>query len=147
MHGEWRCLTCGRSGGNGTAPFYSGPCLGDGIPLVLEHKEEPLITDDQLVEMTLKNSMITREQVQRNEDLQPMYNARYLGGYDVRAIYEAQRTKDRALIQTLMDKADSVIKRWDSPKWKWDQHTGELIRELQVALDAAKEQGFTPTER
>ena len=45
-----------------------------------------------------------------------------------------------------MDKADSVIKRWDSPKWRWDQHTGELIRELQVALDAAKEQGFKPTE-
>lgn len=113
----------------------------------MEHKEDPiLISDDQLVEMTLRNSLITREQVRASRELQHSYNARYLGGYDVRDFYEAQRTRDRALIQTLMDKADSVIKRWDSPKWKWDQHTGELIRELQVALDAAKEQGFTPTE-
>lgn len=108
--------------------------------------EDPLLSDDALVEMTLRNSLITREQVRQNEDLQPLYNARYLGGHDVRAIYEAQRTRDRALIQNLMDKADSVIKRLDIPKWKWDQHTGELIRELQVALDAAKDQGFTPTE-
>jgi hypothetical protein len=78
--------------------------------------------------MTLKNSMITREQVQRNEDLQPMYNARYLGGYDVRNIYEAARTKDRALIQSLVDAlADPQSKG-------------------AAALDEAKEQGFTPTE-
>lgn len=51
------------------------------------------ITNEQLVEMTLRNSLITREQVRQNEDLQPMYNARYLGGYDVRAIYETERTK------------------------------------------------------
>lgn len=93
---------------------------------------DPLLTDQQIengIDWTSRSA-----------------NARAMTPHAVRAFYEDQITRDRALIQTLMGKADSVIKRWDSPKWRWDQHTGELIRELQVALDAAKEQGFTPTE-
>ena len=51
----------------------------------------------------------------------------------------------RALVQRLMDRSADVIARWDSPKWKWDQHTGELITELRIEVEAARSQGFVPT--
>ena len=95
----------------------------------------------------MEDPLLTDQQIENGIDWTPMaVSARAMTPHAVRAFYEDQITRDRALIQTLMDKADSVIKRWDSPKWKWDQHTGEFIRELQVAVEAAKEQGFTPTE-
>lgn len=95
----------------------------------------------------MEDPLLTDQQIENGIDWTPMaVSARAMTPHAVRAFYEAQITKDRALIQTLMDKADSVIKRWDFPKWRWDQHTGGFIRELQVAVDAAKEQGFTPTE-
>ncbi len=95
----------------------------------------------------MEDPLLTDQQIENGIDWTPMaVSARAMTPHAVRAFYEAQITKDRALIQTLMDKADSVIKRWDSPKWKWDQHTGEFIRELQVAVEAAKEQGLIPTE-
>ena len=58
---------------------------------------------------------------------------------------EAEVSKLRALVQGLMDRSSDVIARWDSPKWKWDQHTGELITELRREVAAAKEHGFVPT--
>ena len=58
---------------------------------------------------------------------------------------EAEVERLRALVQRLMDRSSDVIARWDSPKWKWDQHTGELITELRREVDAAKQQGFVPT--
>ena len=110
--------------------------------------EDPiLITDEQLVEMTLRNSLITREQVRQNEELQPLYNARYLGGSDVRDIYEAQRTKDRALIQTLVNALDSTEDLDNGcPLPTWQKGYEEMCDMRSNALDAAKEQGFTPTE-
>ena len=30
--------------------------------------------------------------------------------------------------------AQAVIDRWDSPKWKWNSHTSELINALRKAL-------------
>ena len=33
-----------------------------------------------------------------------------------------------------------VVRRWHSPQWKWDQHTGDLIKRL---ADAA---GIDPSE-
>ena len=95
----------------------------------------------------MEDPLLTDQQIENGIDWTPMaVSARAMTPHAVRAFYEDQITRDRALIQTLMDKADSVIKRWDSPKWKWDQHTGEFIRELQVAVEAAKEQGLIPTE-
>jgi len=70
---------------------------------------DPLLTDQQIengIDWTSRSA-----------------NARAMTPHAVRAFYEDQITRDRALIQTLMGKADSVIKRWDSPKWKWDQRT------------------------
>ena len=93
----------------------------------MEHNEDPiLISDDQLVEMTLRNSLITREQVRASRELQHSYNARYLGGYDVRDFYEAQRTKDRALIQNLLnalDRTEALDNGCPLPTWqnKYDE--------------------------
>ena len=95
----------------------------------------------------MENPLLTDQQIENGLDwTSRSTNARAMTPHAVRAFYEEQITRDRALIQTLMDKADSVIKRWDFPKWKWDQHTGGFIRELQVAVEAAKEQGLIPTE-
>jgi hypothetical protein len=114
----------------------------------MEHNEDPiLISDDQLVEMTLRNSLITREQVRASRELQHSYNARYLGGYDVRDIYEAQRTKDRALIQNLLNALDRTEALDNGcPLPTWQKKYDEMCDMRSNALDAAKEQGFKPTE-
>lgn len=38
----------------------------------------------------------------------------------------------------LIEAAEAVIARWDSPRWKWDQHTGEFIARLRRAVEAAR---------
>lgn len=46
---------------------------------------------------------------------------------------------DAALIDIeLIEAAEAVIARWDSPRWKWDQHTGEFIARLRSAVEAAR---------
>lgn len=44
---------------------------------------------------------------------------------------------DAGLIE-LIEAAEAVIARWDSPRWKWDQHTGEFIARLRSAVEAAR---------
>ena len=113
----------------------------------MEHNEDPiLISDDQLVEMTLRNSLITREQVRASRELQHSYNARYLGGYDVRDIYEAQRTKDRALIQNLLNALDRTEALDNGCPLPTQKGYDKMCEERSSALSMAKEQGFKPTE-
>jgi len=64
------------------------------------------------------------------------------------AAYEADRKSNRELVQMLVDKADALVKRWDSPLWKDLPHTAEYINELRYALAAiAATKGITPTTR
>ena len=38
----------------------------------------------------------------------------------------------------LIAAAEAVVQRWDSPQWKWDQHTGEFNIPLRAAIANAK---------
>lgn len=44
---------------------------------------------------------------------------------------------ERNRFARLASAARDVIARWDSPQWKWDQHTGVFIAELRAAADPA----------
>ena len=61
--------------------------------------KDVLLSDDQLIDLTLRKGLMTREAVRKNKDLQTIYNARFLGGYEVRNLYEAERTKLLDLIR------------------------------------------------
>lgn len=41
----------------------------------------------------------------------------------------------------LINAAQAVIERWDSPQWNWGEPTAALIHELRQAVDAARHQG------
>lgn len=45
---------------------------------------------------------------------------------------------ERNRFARLADAARDVIARWDSPQWKWDQHTGVFIAELRAASECAR---------
>jgi hypothetical protein len=36
--------------------------------------------------------------------------------------------------QALRDAVAEVVKRWDSPQWKWDIHTGDFINKMRDLL-------------
>lgn len=40
--------------------------------------------------------------------------------------------------QSLLEAAKAVIKRWDSPRWNWDIHTGVYIEALRQAVQDAE---------
>lgn len=42
----------------------------------------------------------------------------------------------------LLEASKDVVARWDSPDWKWDEHTGVLIDRLRAAI--AKAEGSEP---
>lgn len=44
-----------------------------------------------------------------------------------------------AALAELREVGRSVVDRWDSPKWKDQPHTGEVINRLRAAIDAARE--------
>lgn len=44
---------------------------------------------------------------------------------------------ERNRFAQLTHAARAVIARWDSPQWKWDQHTGVFIAELRAAVEVA----------
>lgn len=61
--------------------------------------------------------------------------------------YEDQITRDRALIQTLVNALDSTEDLDNGcPLPTWHKGYDEMCDMRSNALDAAKEQGFTPTE-
>src|SRR5690606_5997229 len=61
--------------------------------------------------------------------------------------YEAQIDKDRALIQTLVNALDRTEDLDNGcPLPTWQKGYDEMCDMRSNALDAAKEQGFTPTE-
>ena len=47
-------------------------------------------------------------------------------------VQTALSSKD-AEIEALREAAKDVVSRWDSPKWKYDEHTGVIINRLRVA--------------
>lgn len=42
------------------------------------------------------------------------------------------------MTQRLIDAAEAVIARWDSPQWNWEEPTASLIHELREAVEEAK---------
>lgn len=50
----------------------------------------------------------------------------------IAALKAALSSKD-AEIEALREAAKDVVSRWDSPKWKYDEHTGVIINRLRVA--------------
>ena len=47
------------------------------------------------------------------------------------------------LIRELAGAANAVVKHWDTPAWKYEQHTGEVIAGLREALEKARQAGVT----
>lgn len=47
----------------------------------------------------------------------------------------------------LASAARDVIARWDSPQWKWDEHTGVFIAELRVAVESHLQNAAPPGDR
>lgn len=43
-----------------------------------------------------------------------------------------------AINAQLLEAAKDVVARWDSPQWKWDEHTGVLIDRLRSAIAKAE---------
>ena len=62
-----------------------------------------------------------------------------LTGEELETILDAMADQAIALeiaqnhVARLTEAARNVIARWDSPQWKWDQHTGVFIAELRAA--------------
>ena len=85
----------------------------------MSEKIKPLLSDEEIEEMF------------RVKDGKPDGFARGLGAINVaifvRNVYEDKiEEKDAALKAA----AIILIRRWHSPQWKWDDHTGELIKRL-----------------
>lgn len=43
--------------------------------------------------------------------------------------------------EKLINAAQAVIERWDSPQWNWGEPTAALIHDLRQAVDSARHQG------
>ena len=94
----------------------------------------PIVTDER-VEKTIKalypiNGLTkgpdTRMQLIRRVAAERM-------ACELRDIYEAALASKDAEIEALLEAAKDVVSRWDSPKWKYDEHTGAIINRLRVA--------------
>ncbi len=96
----------------------------------------------------MEDPLLTDQQIENGIDWTPMaVSARAMTPHAVRAFYEAQITKDRALIQTLVNALDSTEDLDNGcPLPTWQKGYEEMCDMRSNALDAAKEQGFTPTE-
>ena len=86
----------------------------------------------------MEDPLLTDQQIENGIDWTPMaVSARAMTPHAVRAFYEAQITKDRALIQALVNALDKCT--IDKPDIDGTEFQA-------TALSTAKEQGFTPTE-
>lgn len=86
----------------------------------------------------MEDPLLSDQQIENGIDWTPMaVSARAMTPHAVRAFYEAQITKDRALIQALVNALDKCT--IDKPDIDGTEFQA-------TALSTAKEQGFTPTE-
>lgn len=58
-------------------------------------------------------------------------------GEDV-AQLEAKYAELEKICAELIQAGEPLVERWDTPKWKWDEHTGTLIARLRAAIGKAK---------
>ena len=121
----------------------------DELQTLLGMKREPLLSDEQIVQVGL--GVFDRASVKKSRPLQHLYNAKYCGAAQVRDHYEAARAKDAELIQRLVDVLDWYVKEDDVMEGgEWDEMNAPWIEgrnEAEKVLAAAEAEGFKPTEQ
>jgi len=81
---------------------------------------------------------VSHEYQSRNGKWQPFMDQRHRenterdGTWPIRALYA--RPIPPPDMRELVEAADAVVKRWDSPLWKDAPHTGDYIARLRAAL-------------
>lgn len=85
----------------------------------MSEKRKPILSDEEIEEMFAA------------KDGKPDGFACGLGAINVaifvRNTYEERLEEENAALKAA---ALDVVKRWHSPQWKWDEHTGVLIKRL-----------------
>lgn len=57
-----------------------------------------------------------------------------------RAAWDAGQSVERGRMRSLIEAAEAVIDRWDSPKWKDQEPTAAVIHRLRVVIEKLKEE-------
>ena len=98
--------------------------------------------------LNMEDPLLTDQQIENGIDWTPRsQSARAMTPHAVRAFYEAQITKDRALIQALLNALDSTEALDNGcPLPTWQKGYDKMCEERSSAISMAKEQGFKPTE-
>ena len=67
-------------------------------------------------------------------------NATMYGGCVLIDCWKAAQAAERQTMQAVIEAAEAVIARWDSPKWKDQEPTGAVIHRLRVEIEKLKEE-------
>ena len=106
----------------------------------------PILNSEYYVEEAVKASKAEsdkeiaelKEQLTKKNEYAQMCNQEYVNMSQWYDTVVERNNELQAHINQLCEASQAVVARWDSPKWKEQEHTGVFIDKLRQALEECK---------